>query len=124
VLYPYAHLSIQPAHASLPFLPARLPSQPLVLRSLYPRVASAKVPVRVYFAHRHFPLLFYNNLCLYASADGAVSAKIAEELTYENEGVSEGEPEFLKEFKNTGIWTVCRPLPSFFFFLCGVKVGY
>lgn len=52
--------------------------------------------------------------CARPTADGAVSAKIAEELTYEKEAASEGEPEFLKEFKNIGIWTVCRPT-SFFF---------
>ena len=57
------------------------------------------------------------------TADGAVSAKITEELAYEKDAASEGEPEFLKEFKNTGIWTVCRPLPAFFSPL-GVKVGY
>lgn len=40
-------------------------------------------------------------------ADGSLSAKITEELTYEKEATVEGEPEFLKEFKNAGIWTVC-----------------
>jgi complement component 1 Q subcomponent-binding protein, mitochondrial len=40
-------------------------------------------------------------------ADGALSAKIAEELTYEKEAALESEPEFLKEFKSTGIWKVC-----------------
>lgn len=54
-------------------------------------------------------------VCARSTADGAVSAKIAEELTYEKEAASEGEPEFLKEFKNTGIWTVRRPLPTVFF---------
>lgn len=40
-------------------------------------------------------------------ADGALSAKIAEELTYEKEATLESEPDFLKEFKGAGIWTVC-----------------
>jgi len=40
------------------------------------------------------------------TADGDVSAKIAEELTYEKEAAIEGEPDFLKEFKTSGIWTV------------------
>lgn len=48
-------------------------------------------------------------------ADADVSAKLAEELVYEKEAAIEGEPEFLKEFRNSGIWTVC----SFFFFLWG-----
>lgn len=39
-------------------------------------------------------------------ADGVVSAKIAEELAYEKEAVIAEEPEFLKEFKAAGIWTV------------------
>jgi hypothetical protein len=52
--------------------------------------------------------------CACSTADGAVTAKIAEELAYEKEAASEGEPDFLKDFKNTGIWTVCHTLPSFF----------
>ncbi|KAI0252542.1 regulatory protein suaprga1 [Lactifluus subvellereus] len=41
------------------------------------------------------------------TTDGDVSAKIAEELVYEKEAAVEGEPEFLKEFKNnSGIWTI------------------
>ena len=40
-------------------------------------------------------------------ADGSLSAKIAEELTYEKEAALASEPEFLKEFKSAGIWTVC-----------------
>ncbi len=51
-------------------------------------------------------------------ADSALSAKIAEELTYEKEAALESEPEFLKEFKNAGIWTVCLLL-TFFFALVG-----
>jgi hypothetical protein len=39
-------------------------------------------------------------------ADGDVSARIAEELAYEKESAITGEPEFLKEFKTSGIWTV------------------
>ena len=35
-----------------------------------------------------------------------MSAKIAEELAYEKETVIAEEPEFLKEFKAAGIWTV------------------
>ena len=41
------------------------------------------------------------------AADGALSAKISEELVYEKEAASEGEPDFLKTFKESGIWTVC-----------------
>lgn len=40
-------------------------------------------------------------------ADGTLSAKIAQELTYEKEAATEGEPDFLKAFKDSGIWTVC-----------------
>jgi len=40
------------------------------------------------------------------TTDGALAAKIAEELTYEKEAAVEGEPEFLKEFKSAGIWTI------------------
>ena len=40
-------------------------------------------------------------------ADGALSEKIAEELKYEKEAAPESEPEFIKEFKSAGIWTVC-----------------
>jgi hypothetical protein len=39
-------------------------------------------------------------------ADGDVSAKIAEELAYEKEATISAEPAFLKEFKDSGIWTV------------------
>jgi complement component 1 Q subcomponent-binding protein len=46
-------------------------------------------------------------------ADGALSAKIAEELAYENEAEIESEPDFLKEFKNSGIWKVCLGLFCF-----------
>jgi hypothetical protein len=47
-------------------------------------------------------------------ADGALSSKIAEELKYEKEAALESEPEFLKEFKSAGIWTVCFSLKFFF----------
>jgi complement component 1 Q subcomponent-binding protein len=40
------------------------------------------------------------------TTDGDVSAKIAEELAYEKEAKIEGDPEFLKEFKTSGIWTI------------------
>jgi len=40
------------------------------------------------------------------TTDGSVSAKIAEELTYEKEAAIEEEPNSLKEFKNAGIWTI------------------
>ncbi|KAI0298648.1 mitochondrial glycoprotein [Multifurca ochricompacta] len=40
------------------------------------------------------------------TTDGDVSAKITEELAYEKEAAIEGEPEFLKEFKTSGIWTI------------------
>jgi hypothetical protein len=52
-------------------------------------------------------------------ADGSLSAKIAEELTYEKEAALESEPEFLKEFKSAGIWTVCFFFEHFFFYLWG-----
>ncbi|KAI0279032.1 regulatory protein suaprga1 [Russula aff. rugulosa BPL654] len=42
----------------------------------------------------------------FGEADGALSAKIAEELKYEKEAALESEPEFLKEFKSAGIWTI------------------
>jgi hypothetical protein len=51
----------------------------------------------------HTPFHFLTRLV----ADGSLSAKIAEELTYEKEAALESEPEFLKEFKSAGIWTVC-----------------
>ncbi|KAH9172731.1 regulatory protein suaprga1 [Lactarius sanguifluus] len=40
------------------------------------------------------------------TTDGDVSAKIAEELAFEKQAAIEGEPEFLKEFKTSGIWTI------------------
>jgi complement component 1 Q subcomponent-binding protein len=40
------------------------------------------------------------------TTDGSLSAKIAEELTYEKEAAVESEPDFLKEFKSAGIWTI------------------
>ncbi|KAH9962824.1 mitochondrial glycoprotein [Russula dissimulans] len=40
------------------------------------------------------------------TTDGSVSAKIAEELSYEKEAIIEEEPESVKEFKNAGIWTI------------------
>lgn len=40
------------------------------------------------------------------AADGALSAKISEELAYEKEAASEGAPDFLKTFNESGIWTV------------------
>lgn len=47
-----------------------------------------------------------------------MSAKIAEELAYEKEAVIAEEPEFLKEFKAAGIWTVY----CFLFFFLFVRV--
>jgi complement component 1 Q subcomponent-binding protein len=40
------------------------------------------------------------------TTDGALSAKISEELVYEKEAASEGEPDFLKTFNESGIWTI------------------
>jgi complement component 1 Q subcomponent-binding protein len=40
------------------------------------------------------------------TTDGDVSAKIAEELAYEKEATISAEPAFLKEFKDSGIWTL------------------
>ncbi|KAI9508574.1 mitochondrial glycoprotein [Russula earlei] len=40
------------------------------------------------------------------TADGALSAKISEELTYEKEEEIVEEPESLKELKNAGIWAI------------------
>ncbi|KAI9438718.1 regulatory protein suaprga1 [Lactarius indigo] len=40
------------------------------------------------------------------TTDGVVSAKIAEELEYEKQAAIAGEPEFLKEFNTSGIWTI------------------
>ena len=42
--------------------------------------------------------------------------KITEELTYEKESAVESEPEFLKQFKSAGVWTVCFLLNFFFTF--------
>ncbi|EIM88979.1 regulatory protein suaprga1 [Stereum hirsutum FP-91666 SS1] len=42
----------------------------------------------------------------FAEADIALSQKLAEELQYEKEAASEGEPEFLTEFKKSGVWTI------------------
>jgi hypothetical protein len=53
------------------------------------------------------PSGFLTKLARACVADGALSAKIAEELTYEKEAEIKDEPDFLKEFKNSGIWTVC-----------------
>ncbi|THH14248.1 hypothetical protein EW146_g6060 [Bondarzewia mesenterica] len=40
------------------------------------------------------------------SSDVALSQKLGEEMQYEKEVDVEGEPEFLKEFKKTGVWTI------------------
>ncbi|KAI0320592.1 mitochondrial glycoprotein [Amylostereum chailletii] len=40
------------------------------------------------------------------TSDLAVSQKLAEELQYEKDAVAEPEPEFLKTFKEAGIWTI------------------
>ncbi|KAI0038828.1 regulatory protein suaprga1 [Auriscalpium vulgare] len=40
------------------------------------------------------------------TTDVAVSQKLAEELQYEKEAATDPEPEFLKEFKTSGIWTI------------------
>lgn len=42
-------------------------------------------------------------------ADVVLSQKLAEELKYEKEAVADApeEPEFLKTFKEQGIWEVC-----------------
>ena len=56
-------------------------------------------------------------ICVTLTADGDVSAKIAEELAYEKEAAIESEPEFLKEFRTAGIWTV----HFFFVFYCSVE---
>lgn len=88
-------------HASLRSLHSHANYQPVGLPSPYLTVASAKVPVRVKFFTKPLPVFLTRSV-----ADGALSAKISEELTYEKEAALEGEPEFLKEFKSAGIWTV------------------
>jgi hypothetical protein len=110
VLSPSVHLSSQRVHVSLLSLHSLAHYQLLGLPSLYLRVALAKVPVRVKFSVYSFPY-FLTRLV----ADGALSAKIAEELKYEKEAALESEPEFLKEFKSAGIWTVCFFFELFFF---------
>lgn len=44
----------------------------------------------------------------FATADLALSQKLAEEITYEREAAEQesGEPEFLKAFKEQGTWQV------------------
>lgn len=44
-----------------------------------------------------------------AIADVVLSQKLAEELKYEKEAVADapGEPEFLKTFREQGLWEVC-----------------
>ena len=79
---------------------------------------SVVILLRFFLSHFSF---FLTRLCLCTlTVDGAVSAKIADELAYKKEAATEGEPDFLKEFENSGIWTVC---PTSLFVL-GVKVGY
>jgi complement component 1 Q subcomponent-binding protein len=58
------------------------------------------------FAHA-VVAFFFSVFSNETTADGALSAKISEELVYEKEAASEGEPDFLKTFKESGIWTVC-----------------
>ena len=53
---------------------------------------------------QHIPFPFFLTRLV---GDGSLSAKIAEELNYEKEAAVDSEPEFLKEFKSAGIWTVC-----------------
>jgi hypothetical protein len=60
-----------------------------------------------FFIHTGLALFFLRMHPSALTADGDVSAKISEEIAYEKESVVEGEPEFLQEFKKTGIWTVC-----------------
>ena len=82
------------------------------LPSLSPHAASARALVRANPMQTGVAFSFLRVRTSTLSADGDVSAKLAEELVYEKEAAIEGEPEFLKEFRNSGIWTVC----SFFFF--------
>jgi complement component 1 Q subcomponent-binding protein, mitochondrial len=64
--------------------------------------------------YMHLVLRYFTYPSIHPStltADGDVSAKISEEIAYEKESAVEGEPEFLQEFKKTGIWTVCPFFP-------------
>ena len=47
------------------------------------------------------------NIDVLLPADLALSQKLAEELQYEKEASTDAEPDFLKDFKQSGIWTVC-----------------
>ena len=118
VLSPSVHILFQRVNASLS-LHSLAHYQLLGLPSLYLRVALAKVPVRVKFSVYSFPY-FLTRLV----ADGALSAKIAEELKYEKEAALESEPEFLKEFKSAGIWTVCFFFELFFFFFGDIGIDH
>ena len=118
VLSPSVHLSFQRVHVSLS-LHSLAHYQLLGLPSLYLHVALARVPVRVKFSVYSFPY-FLTRLV----ADGALSAKIAEELKYEKEAALESEPEFLKEFKSAGIWTVCFFFELFFFFFGDIGIDH
>ncbi|KAG1862410.1 mitochondrial glycoprotein [Suillus tomentosus] len=51
---------------------------------------------------------FSASTCRFSEADVVLSQKLAEELKYEKEAVADapGEPEFLKTFKEQGIWEI------------------
>ena len=111
VLSLYALLLFQRVHVSPRFRESPLFCQRRVLHSLCLLAVLARAPVRT--NPRAFPCYLALLQVVCVTADGDVSAKIAEELAYEKEAVIESEPEFLKEFKTSGIWTV-----HLFCFLC------
>ena len=52
---------------------------------------------------------FFLLICFGGAADLALSQKLAEELSYEQEASTEAEePEFLTAFKKHGVWEVCE----------------
>jgi hypothetical protein len=83
-----------------------------VLLSPFLRAALVRAPVRT--NPRACSHLGFLTRDLIVVADGVVSSKIAEELTYEKEAAIAEAPEFLKEFTSAGIWTVYRFLFSSF----------
>src|SRR5580698_2600241 len=109
ILSLYAHISFQRA-ASLHFFPLDCchPSHPRALlctceplRRRYQCVFLLSVVILLRFFLSHFSF-FLTRLCLCTlTVDGAVSAKIADELAYKKEAATEGEPDFLKEFENS-----------------------
>ena len=56
-------------------------------------------------------------------ADSAFAAKLGEELQYEQESASEAEPEFVKEFKEQGVWTVSQIFSLILLYASAIRWG-